>query len=200
MCVCVSLLGKLVMCCRYSCQNGHAILAQVFPVLNDLWRNLLCLSFAIMTAMEATSPLASESATLDSISLADAASSTGEDFSHAWHSQTAGWASSSLGVSSMRKSSPVDEAATTNEVESKVADSDAKGLVASIVVMMARALPRAPCGHWWRWQDTYHLRWQLGPRQLPYPTKHGGKDRPQSWIVSKPFTGWTRPKRAPPLR
>ena len=83
MCVCVSLLGKLVMCCRYSCQNGHAILAQVFPVLNDLWRNLLCLSFAIMTAMEATSPLASESATLDSISLADAASSTGEDFSHA---------------------------------------------------------------------------------------------------------------------
>jgi len=28
----------------------------------------------------------------------------------------------------------------------------------------------------------------LGPRQLPYPTKHGGKDRPQSWIVSKPFT------------
>ena len=78
--MCVSLLGKLVMCCRYSCQNGPAILAQVFPLLNDLCRNLLCLSFAIMTAMEATSPLASESATLDSISLADAASSTGEDF------------------------------------------------------------------------------------------------------------------------
>ena len=33
-----------------------------------------------MTAKEATSPLASESATLDSISLVDAASSTGEDF------------------------------------------------------------------------------------------------------------------------
>ena len=33
-----------------------------------------------MTTMEATSPLASESATLDSTSLVDAASSTGEDF------------------------------------------------------------------------------------------------------------------------
>jgi len=33
-----------------------------------------------MTAMEATSPLTFESATLDSISLVDAASSTGEDF------------------------------------------------------------------------------------------------------------------------
>ena len=68
------------MCCRYSCQNGHAILAQVFPLLTDMCRNSLCLDFAIMTAMEATSPLASESATLDSISLVDAASSTGEDF------------------------------------------------------------------------------------------------------------------------
>ena len=33
-----------------------------------------------MTTMEATSPLASESATLDSTSLVVAASSTGEDF------------------------------------------------------------------------------------------------------------------------
>jgi hypothetical protein len=39
----------------------------------------------------------------------------------------------------MRKSSPVDEAASTNEIESKVADSDAKGLVASIAVMMAKS-------------------------------------------------------------
>jgi len=38
----------------------------------------------------------------------------------------------------MRKSSPVDEAASANEIESKVADSDAKGLVASIAVMMAK--------------------------------------------------------------
>ena len=35
----VSLLGtcgEQVMCCRYSCQNGHAILAQVLPRVPNL--------------------------------------------------------------------------------------------------------------------------------------------------------------------
>ena len=43
-------------------------------------KNPPCLCFAIMTALESTSPMECETATLDSISLVDAASSTGEDF------------------------------------------------------------------------------------------------------------------------
>jgi hypothetical protein len=91
-----------------------------------------------MTTMEATSPLASESATLDSTSLVVAASSTGEDFlmldtPRLDDAQPAVWE-----CQASEKSSPVDEAASANEIESKVADSDAKGLVASIAVMMAK--------------------------------------------------------------
>ena len=51
---------------------------------------------------------------------------------------SAGWASSDLGVSSIKKSSPVDEAASINEIESKVAVSHAIGLVDSSAVIMAK--------------------------------------------------------------
>ena len=37
-------------------------------------------------------------------------------------------------------------------------------------------LPRTSGSHWRGRQDPHNLWWELGPRELPHPTKHRGKD------------------------
>ena len=61
------------MCCRYSCQNGYAILAQVPP---PKW----LFQKTLFSADSAPSPMECETGSLDTFSLVDAASSTGDDF------------------------------------------------------------------------------------------------------------------------
>ena len=77
----VSLLGtcgEQVMCWRYSCQNGYAILAQAVPPAIQYFRKTR--SDLLVPPMAASSPVASETGTVGSFSLIGTDMDAGDDY------------------------------------------------------------------------------------------------------------------------